>query len=135
MQDPEIALKHANVISHACKLSGLLLASMLIREILCGCVWLLCAFSQFMDDEFETFVFAANCGVEKIIVLPELDIRLLMTTKSVTALMFLRAYKCAVFLPYNSDRCRSALGRSTHLHCFLKKDFSTLTSFLFNTHT
>lgn len=61
MQDPEIALKHANVISHACKLSGLLLASMLIREILCGCVWL---FSQFMDDEFETFVFAANRGVE-----------------------------------------------------------------------
>lgn len=68
-------------------------------------------------------------------VLPKLDIWLLMTTESVTEFMFSRAYKCAVFLPFNSDRCRSALGRSTHLHCFLKKEFSTLTSFLFNTHT
>lgn len=46
MQDPEIALKHANVISHACKLSGLLLASMLIRKILCGCVCGCCACSH-----------------------------------------------------------------------------------------
>lgn len=120
MQDPEIALKHANVISHACKLSGLLLASMHIREILCGCVWLL---SQFMDDEFETcFCSKPWCG--ELIVLPELDIWLLMTTKSVTALCFQGPMNVQSF---SLLTLTDALGRSTRS---LKKEFLSLPFYL-----
>lgn len=41
-------------------------ACLLEKYCVAVCGWV-CVFSEFMDEEFEAFVFAENCGVEEII--------------------------------------------------------------------